>query len=129
MLPNVPDINADIEMDRNLMRPLQGHGADVFIVSWNPKCDYFASGSGDSTARLWNGEDLRGEINSVVLFHESQKLPTDDEQKNKDVTSIHWNVCYCIVVIMQCSCFRLLEIFWPLDVMMDTLDFGIPAEI
>ena len=33
---------------------LAGHDAEVFCCSWNPCDDLLASGSGDSTVRLWN---------------------------------------------------------------------------
>lgn len=32
---------------------LTGHTSEVFICKWNPKADIIASGSGDSSARLW----------------------------------------------------------------------------
>ena len=33
--------------------------AQVFICAWNPKQDLLASGSGDSTARIWNLTQVR----------------------------------------------------------------------
>lgn len=33
---------------------LRGHDSEVFICAWNPTRDLLASGSGDSTARIWN---------------------------------------------------------------------------
>jgi hypothetical protein len=32
----------------------------VFICAWNPKQDLLASGSGDSTARIWNMTQVGG---------------------------------------------------------------------
>ncbi|PAV89309.1 hypothetical protein WR25_05724 [Diploscapter pachys] len=36
------------------VRYLKMHTSDVFICAWNPKLDLMASGSGDSTARIWD---------------------------------------------------------------------------
>lgn len=33
---------------------LRGHDLEVFICSWSPTEDYLVSGSGDSTARIWD---------------------------------------------------------------------------
>jgi transducin (beta)-like 1 len=33
---------------------LTSHKSEVFICAWNPQCDLLASGSGDSTARIWS---------------------------------------------------------------------------
>ena len=36
------------------MKTLRGHDSEVFICAWAPNADLLASGSGDSTARIWN---------------------------------------------------------------------------
>ncbi|CAD5229314.1 unnamed protein product [Bursaphelenchus okinawaensis] len=90
LLPNNDQlqIDPDLELDRNKVQALTGHNADVFICSWNPKHDCFASGSGDSTARLWfPGPDIQNPVQSMVLMHEMQQ----DQNKNKDVTSLNWS--------------------------------------
>jgi hypothetical protein len=45
-LPNIPDLNPDLELDRNNVIMLKGHTSDVFICSFNPRIDLIASGSG-----------------------------------------------------------------------------------
>ena len=48
---------------------LRGHESEVFICAWNPCVDLLASGSGDSTARIW---DLKGSVpntNPLILRH------------------------------------------------------------
>ncbi|CAF4919661.1 unnamed protein product [Rotaria socialis] len=56
--------------------------AEVFICAWNLTHDLLASGSGDSTARIWN---LQGTHElEIVLRH----------ILCKDVTSLDWNVSY-----------------------------------
>jgi transducin (beta)-like 1 len=68
----------------------------VFICSWNPKLDLLASGSKDSTARLWQvppGQSGRpaGEVaskTSCVLEHVDVN---DINKQHKDVTTLDWS--------------------------------------
>ena len=90
---------------------LRGHSSEVFICSWNPKYELLASGSKDSTARIWgipNGGSgmASGEVASLhprVLNHGGG----DDERSggegsggdgadggdagHKDVTTLDWD--------------------------------------
>jgi len=88
-----------MEMDRGIEIPaekstiLQGHDSEVFICAWNPKQDLLASGSGDSTARIWNltaasTSDTKPGVRVLqhCIEHEGKEVPS-----NKDVTSLDWN--------------------------------------
>ncbi|KAL9648122.1 hypothetical protein ABK040_007487 [Willaertia magna] len=76
-----------------LVTKLKGHSHEVFICSWNPaRSNVLASGSGDSTARIW--ELPPGEIgaravplNPIVLHHGDEK----DGATSKDVTTLDWS--------------------------------------
>lgn len=39
---------------------LKGHSSEVFIIQWSPKNALLASGSGDSTARIWEVDQGKG---------------------------------------------------------------------
>ena len=72
---------------------LQGHSSEVFICAWSPKSLLLASGSGDSTARIWrvpDGPCGKGQSAAMpepaVLQHFSS-----DKEKSKDVTTLDWN--------------------------------------
>ncbi|CAL0314387.1 unnamed protein product [Lupinus luteus] len=73
---------------------LEGHTSEVCAGAWNPKRSLLASGSGDSTARIWTIADGRlksgsqkGPLNVSVLRHVSGRT---NESRN-DVTSLDWN--------------------------------------
>eukprot|EP01091_Cochliopodium_minus_P014459 TRINITY_DN4905_c0_g1_i1.p2 TRINITY_DN4905_c0_g1~~TRINITY_DN4905_c0_g1_i1.p2 ORF type:complete len:465 (-),score=67.73 TRINITY_DN4905_c0_g1_i1:34-1428(-) len=84
----------DTEVNDDEVSTLEGHTSEVFICSWCPTSSLLASGSGDSTARIWKiSEDLpSGDEssrfsmqNSVVLKHVNQT------ENSKDVTTLDWN--------------------------------------
>ncbi|ELU14118.1 hypothetical protein CAPTEDRAFT_4250 [Capitella teleta] len=84
------EIDGSIEIPSNKATVLRGHESEVFICAWNPKNDLLASGSGDSTARIWNMNDSSNCANQLVLRHCIQKGGTE-VPSNKDVTSLDWN--------------------------------------
>lgn len=81
---------ANIEIPTNKITVLRGHESEVFICAWNPTTDLLASGSGDSTARIWDLSDTSASPNQLVLRHCIQKGGTE-VPSNKDVTSLDWN--------------------------------------
>lgn len=86
------DIDAAIEIPASKATVLRGHESEVFICAWNPSRDLLASGSGDSTARIWDMSDAMASPNQLVLRHCIQKGGAE-VPSNKDVTSLDWNVC------------------------------------
>nr|XP_043636512.1 WD40 repeat-containing protein HOS15 isoform X2 [Erigeron canadensis] len=73
---------------------LEGHTSEVFVCAWSPAGSLLASGSGDSTARIWTVGDgpcssnsQKGPLDVAVLKHYRGR--TND--KSKDVTTLDWN--------------------------------------
>ncbi|XAR51325.1 hypothetical protein NMG60_11005925 [Bertholletia excelsa] len=73
---------------------LEGHSSEVCACAWNPSGSLLASGSGDSTARIWriadstSGSTLQNfSSNALVLKHVKGKI----NEKSKDVTTLDWN--------------------------------------
>nr|CAI5860173.1 unnamed protein product [Callosobruchus analis] len=84
------DVDTSIEIPSSKATVLRGHESEVFICAWNPTTDLLASGSGDSTARIWDMSDNTASPNQLVLRHCIQKGGTE-VPSNKDVTSLDWN--------------------------------------
>lgn len=78
-----------IEIPSNRVTVLSGHESEVFICSWNPVQDYLASGSGDSTARIWN---LNENGKQPLLLRHCIPKGEATVPSNKDVTSLDWDV-------------------------------------
>eukprot|EP00904_Undaria_pinnatifida_P014117 jgi/Undpi1/9836/HiC_scaffold_27.g12290.m1 len=73
---------------------LNNHRSEVFMCAWNPKFDLLASGSGDSTARIWQiPPKIRGSKVAEEASRTSMVLKHSREvgDKNKDVTTLEWN--------------------------------------
>ncbi|TMW92845.1 hypothetical protein EJD97_012486 [Solanum chilense] len=73
---------------------LEGHTSEVFVCDWSPEGSLLASGSGDSTARIWTIGDGSGNStmqrmppNVMVLKH----LDSRATEENNDVTTLDWN--------------------------------------
>ncbi|CAH2237444.1 jg12780, partial [Pararge aegeria aegeria] len=85
------DVDQSIEIPASKATVLRGHESEVFICAWNPSTDLLASGSGDSTARIWDMTDNPATTpNQLVLRHCIQKGGAE-VPSNKDVTSLDWN--------------------------------------
>jgi len=81
------------ETPEDKVTTLAGHTSEVFICAWSPTSLQLASGSGDSTARIWQVPDgpcgkqqACALPDPVVLHHFS-----GDKEKSKDVTTLDWN--------------------------------------
>lgn len=116
----IPDTKATI---------LRGHESEVFICAWNPTTDLLASGSGDSTARIWDMSGSSQAPNQLVLRHCIQKGGTE-VPSNKDVTSLDWKVKLFFLnykikkKIKFILYFSVMVLYWLQEVMMVMHGFG-----
>ncbi|KAL6841150.1 hypothetical protein ACP4OV_029119 [Aristida adscensionis] len=79
--------NADVTV-------LEGHSSEVFACAWSPAGSLLASGSGDSTARIWTISD--GPCGSIAQssppgVHVLKHFKGRTNEKSKDVTTLDWN--------------------------------------
>ncbi|XP_063875815.1 F-box-like/WD repeat-containing protein TBL1XR1 isoform X1 [Scylla paramamosain] len=70
------EVDNSVEIPLNKATILRGHQSEVFICAWNT-ITYLASGSGDSTARIWNMNNSTTSLNQLVLRHCIQKGGTE----------------------------------------------------
>uniref|UniRef100_A0A8C1B8E4 TBL1X/Y related 1a n=2 Tax=Cyprinus carpio TaxID=7962 RepID=A0A8C1B8E4_CYPCA len=95
-LPNnhsdMMDVDVDVEIPQNKAMVLRGHESEVFICAWNPVSDLLASGSGDSTARIWNLSENSSSSSTQLVLRHCIREGGQDVPSNKDVTSLDWNV-------------------------------------
>lgn len=87
---------ADLAMqfDPKDVSTLEGHGSEVFICAWSPKKPLIASGSSDSTARIWPVFPSPGASDEAPPFGEAvvlQHSSGDGGAGPRDVTTLDWN--------------------------------------
>lgn len=82
----------NLEIPANRVTVLSGHDSEVFICAWNPVQDLLASGSGDSTARIWNLCDNTPQYKQALLLRHCIPKGDSSVPSNKDVTSLDWDV-------------------------------------
>lgn len=73
---------AGLEIPKRAIKTLAGHEDDVCVCAWNPRFNLIASGSTDSTARIWSLDGL----DSKVLRHQAP----DGQVASSDVTTLEW---------------------------------------
>lgn len=72
-----------LEVPADRVKVLKGHEDEVFTCTWNPKHNILATGSSDSSARIWNLDSGDG---SIVLRH----MPPQNSDSNH-VTTVQWS--------------------------------------
>ncbi|GAV58784.1 WD40 domain-containing protein/LisH domain-containing protein [Cephalotus follicularis] len=89
-----PSTSQTCEIPSSDVTVLAGHTSEVCACAWSPTGSLLASGSGDSTARIWTIADgtsrsgaQNGPSNVLVLKHVKGRT----NEKSKDVTTLDWN--------------------------------------
>ncbi|CAB1417638.1 unnamed protein product [Pleuronectes platessa] len=85
------EMDMDVAIPASKATVLRGHESEVFICAWNPVSDLLASGSGDSTARIWNLDENNNSNSTQLVLRHCIREGGQDVPSNKDVTSLDWN--------------------------------------
>ncbi|KAG7256398.1 hypothetical protein CRUP_002664, partial [Coryphaenoides rupestris] len=85
------EFDVEVEIPASKATVLRGHESEVFICAWNPVSDLLASGSGDSTARIWNLNENSASTPTQLVLRHCIREGGQDVPSNKDVTSLDWN--------------------------------------
>lgn len=90
-----------IEVPDSDMISLRGHCSEVFVCAWNPRTSVLATGSGDSTARIWpipsnfpapSSAAAAAAARPLVLSHGQERGGNVAlTRKANDVTTLDWN--------------------------------------
>eukprot|EP00737_Agarophyton_chilense_P002809 gb/GEZJ01003231.1/.p1 GENE.gb/GEZJ01003231.1/~~gb/GEZJ01003231.1/.p1 ORF type:complete len:508 (+),score=46.76 gb/GEZJ01003231.1/:353-1876(+) len=107
-----PAVSADRNKDRaaksNVDVPesdvlrLRGHSSEVFVCAWNPRTSVLATGSGDSSARIWpipttfpppSSASAAAAAQPIVLAHAPERSRPSSlvKHRSNDVTTLDWN--------------------------------------
>jgi len=78
-------VNVNTEVTPQHVRVLSGHEGEVYACAWHPATNVLASGSGDSTARIWSLEAGSAE-EPLVLRHIA-----DGADSSPEVCALDWN--------------------------------------
>lgn len=81
----------DVLIPPSRVKTLRGHESEVFICAWAPNADLLASGSGDSTARIWNLQGSEPDAGTHMVLRHTRRDGSREALTNKDVTSLDWN--------------------------------------
>eukprot|EP00741_Cyanophora_paradoxa_P023859 tig00021680_g23046.t1 len=103
LAPSASDNDADferepsssIEVEDREVTELKGHGGEVFVCQWSPNNTQLASGSGDSTARIWTIPQIPSGEKATILSSTPFVLKhrhAIDSSRSNDVTTLDWNI-------------------------------------
>lgn len=91
-----------VDVQESDLLTLRGHCSEVFVCAWNPRTSVLATGSGDSTARIWpipsafpvpSSAAAAAAAQPIVLSHTQDSTGRDPllPRKANDVTTLDWN--------------------------------------
>ncbi|GMF32709.1 unnamed protein product [Phytophthora fragariaefolia] len=92
------DLNGVDKLDKEALVLLNGHEKEVYACAWNPAKNVLASGSSDSTARVWALPNKVEDTKAVV-----PKVLNHGTGPHKDVTTLEWNVRARPALLVTCE--------------------------